>query len=73
MDKLVQMPGNATPARIARGPWAAVFVVTLLYALNKIDTIIMSPMGTPIKQAFALSDFQLSLLIGPTFAIFYGI
>lgn len=73
MDKVVQMPRNVSSARFERGPWGAVFVVTLLYALNKIDTIIMAPLGTPIKQTFGLSDFELSLLMGPTFAIFYGI
>lgn len=74
MDTVATAPSvRDMVGKSARSPWGAVLIATLLYVLNKVDAIILAPLGTPIKQAFALTDFQFSLLAGPVYAVFYGL
>ncbi len=47
------------------------FILTLVYAFNFIDRQILVIMQEAIKTEFALSDAQLGLLSGFTFAVFY--
>jgi MFS family permease len=54
---------------IYRGYVLAVFV--LAYSFNFIDRYIMIILQEPIKAEFSLSDTQLGLLTGFTFAMFY--
>lgn len=55
----------------ARDAW---FIVLLgsIYMFNFIDRMIISVVGEPIRREFGLSDFQLGIMGGAAFALFYG-
>ena len=57
----------------ARSPraWWTVAVLTLAYAFAFIDRQVINLLATPIKRDFGLSDTQMSLLMGLSFALFY--
>ncbi len=46
-------------------------VLTLVYTFNFVDRQILSTIQEPIKEELMLSDFQLGLLQGAFFAVFY--
>ncbi|MEZ5042206.1 MAG: MFS transporter [Saprospiraceae bacterium] len=54
-----------------RYAWYVVFVLTLAYISSFIDRQILALLVEPIKADFAISDTQMSLLIGMSFALFY--
>lgn len=51
--------------------WLTVAVLFVLYILSLIDRNMMALMVEPIKADLQLSDFQISLLLGPAFGIFF--
>jgi predicted MFS family arabinose efflux permease len=51
--------------------WYIVGVLTLVYVFNFIDRQIISVLQEPIRDELGLSDTQLGLLQGLTFAVFY--
>jgi MFS family permease len=51
--------------------WYTVFLLTLVYVFSFIDRYILSLLIEPIKADLDLSDTQVSLLLGPAFALFY--
>ncbi len=51
--------------------WYMVGLLAVAYAVSYIDRLIISLMVDPIKADLALSDTQVSLLIGLSFALFY--
>jgi len=51
--------------------WYMVTLMAVAYAVSYIDRLIISLMVDPIKADLALSDTQVSLLIGLSFALFY--
>lgn len=53
--------------------WYIVAVLTLVYVFNFIDRQIISVLQEPIREELNLSDTQLGLLQGLTFALFYVI
>lgn len=55
------------------GAWWMVFALFLMYVLAWLDRLIISMMVAPIKASLALSDFEMSLVLGPAFAISYAI
>ncbi len=57
----------ASPARA----WAVVFMLMLAYVSSFIDRQILSLLVLPIKRDLHLTDTQVSLLMGLSFAIFY--
>ena len=48
-------------------------ILTLVYSFNFIDRQLLSILQEPIKQDLSLSDTQLGLLSGVSFALFYVI
>lgn len=56
----------------ARQGWFAVFVLSALYACSFIDRQIIALMVTPIQRDLQLSDTQMSMLLGPAFALFFA-
>jgi MFS family permease len=56
------------PARYA---WYVVGVLTLAYIFSFIDRQILSLIVGPIRQDLGISDTQMSLLMGVSFAVFY--
>ena len=55
----------------ARYAWYVVAVLTLAYIFSFVDRQILSLLQGPIKRDLKISDFELSLLMGPSFALFY--
>jgi MFS family permease len=51
--------------------WYVVVVLTLIYTVSFIDRQILALMIGPIRKDLAISDTQVSLLIGLAFALFY--
>lgn len=51
--------------------WVVVAILAFAYAFSYLDRLIITLMVEPIKADFGLSDTQISLLIGISFAIFY--
>ena len=60
--------GDWPPPRLA---WYAVAVLTLAYVFSFIDRTILALLVDPIKADLGISDTQIGLLQGFTFAIFY--
>ncbi len=54
-----------------RDLWFIVLLGTI-YAFNFIDRMIIAVVGEPIRREFGLSDFQLGIMGGAAFALFYG-
>jgi MFS family permease len=70
--------GGAAPADSAGSPtrtaaWTAVFVLAVLYGLAFVDRQIISLLVAPIRQDLGISDFQISLLQGFSFALLYAL
>lgn len=56
------------------GPaWWMVAVLFLIYVLAWLDRLVISMLVEPIKHSMHLSDFQMSLVLGPAFAVCYAI
>lgn len=51
--------------------WFAVMVLMIAYTISFIDRLILSLLVEPIKEDLQLSDFEISLLQGFSFAVFY--
>lgn len=52
--------------------WYVVFILMLAYILSYIDRSILTLLVAPIKEDMGISDFQISLLHGFAFALFYS-
>ena len=59
--------------KAAIAAWGVVGIFLLLYIFSYIDRSIITMMIKPLERDLHLSDFQLSLLMGPAFAAFYVI
>lgn len=55
----------------ARDSWF-VLLLGAIYMVNFVDRMIISVVGEPIRREFGLSDFQLGIMGGVAFALFYG-
>ncbi len=53
--------------------WWATFILFLFYALSFVDRQLLNLLVEPIKASLGVSDFEISLLQGFTFAVFYTI
>jgi MFS family permease len=73
---------NAVPAALSEAPelepypatgyaWYVVGVLTVAYIFSFIDRQILNLMVGPIQKDLGINDFQMSLLMGPSFAVFY--
>ncbi len=51
--------------------WYTVALLTIVYIFSYVDRSILSLLVEPIKADLQLSDTQISLLMGPAFALFY--
>jgi predicted MFS family arabinose efflux permease len=60
-------------ANSAQFGWTGICILTLVYALNIVDRYIVNILAEPIKRDLQISDQQLGLLIGLSFAIFYSL
>lgn len=62
--------GSAAYPPAAQG-WYVVVILTLAYVVSFLDRQILALLVEPIKHDLEISDFQMSLLLGLAFAIFY--
>ncbi len=74
------MPMSIAPAKrdVSGWPslasaWTTVVVLTVAYTIAYTDRLIISLLIDPIKADLALSDTQISLIVGAAFAIFYSV
>jgi MFS family permease len=51
--------------------WYVVGVLTVAYIFSFIDRQVISLMVGPIRKDLGIGDFQMGLLMGPSFAVFY--
>jgi len=72
-SKSTGSPAADPPWPSARTGWWATTVLFLLYTLSFIDRTVLNLLVEPIKHALAISDFEISLLQGMTFALFYTV
>ena len=63
--------GNASAYPPAARGWYVVAILTLAYMVSFLDRQIMALLVQPIRADLALSDTEISLLLGLAFAIFY--
>ena len=76
MEGAVSSSTTATEAtRTASYPrptvaWLTVTILFILYIRSLADRYLMALLVEPIKASIGLSDFQISLLQGPAFAVF---
>ncbi len=64
---------TGAPVPVALKSWWMVAVLFSLYVFSWLDRLILSMLVGPIKADLVLSDFQISLLLGPAFAVFYAL
>jgi len=71
------MTANAPPTYPGHGskPYRGyvLFALLVVYALNFIDRVLLGVLQENIKGDIGVSDFQLGLLGGPAFALFYAL
>ena len=65
------MPPDQTSAPSTRYRWTVLVMLTLVYTFNFIDRQILVILQEPIKADLGLSDAQLGLLTGFSFALVY--
>lgn len=72
------MASHITEQRVTSHPypgaaysWYVVFVLMLAYVFAFLDRQILALLVDPIKRDIGVTDFQMSLLLGPAFAFFY--
>lgn len=63
--------GETAPYPPIGSAWYAVGVLTLLYVFSFIDRQILNLLVAPIRRDLQISDTQMSLLMGLSFAVFY--
>lgn len=66
-----ESPKHAGGGRIPVHSWYALGVLTLVYALNFLDRVLVYMLFQPIKAEMKFTDFQLALLGPGAFVIFY--
>lgn len=68
---MIIQPPPTVPTTQSRRPWSVVFVLMLAYVSSFIDRQILSLLVGPIKRDMHLTDTEVSLLMGLSFALFY--
>ena len=64
---------NSAPRYPSSGPaWVLVSLLAIAYVVSFVDRYILSLLIEPIKADLGLTDFQIGLLLGPAFGIFYA-
>jgi MFS family permease len=53
--------------------WNGVAMLCILYFMSFVDRSVLSLLVGPIKSSLAVSDIAMGFLMGPSFALFYGV
>lgn len=64
---------DASPRGAAIERWWMVAVLLALYVLSSLDRTIIVMLVEPIRLDLGLTDFQMSLILGPAFGLFYAV
>ena len=64
---------SGTPARGYLRGWPMIWLFLLLYIFSFIDRQVITMMVDPLKRDLGLSDFQISLMMGPAFGLFFAL
>lgn len=70
---MLNMDSQAEDSKVPLGAWWMIAVLFVFYVLSIVDRVILSMLVDPIQKDLGLSDFQISLLLGPAFVVFYSI
>lgn len=71
MASLAVEGGTDKTRRITRHAWASLGIFVLFNTVSFIDRSVLSVLVEPIQRDLGISDFQMSLLLGPAFGFFY--
>ncbi len=66
------LQNSRTPASLAY-PWFVVVILMITYVISFVDRQILNLLVGPIRRDLGISDTQMSLLMGFSFALFYTI
>jgi len=69
----VSLPRSELPGRNQPGAWWSLPILVLLSGLSLLDRQILTLMVPSIKRDLGISDFQIGVLQGLVFAIFYSV
>lgn len=69
---VAESPAAEQPYPKAGAAWYMVILLTIAYIFSYVDRYILQLLVEPIKADLELTDFQIGLLLGPAFAIFYA-
>jgi MFS family permease len=64
---------SAAPAIGSARAWTALVLLSLLYIISFVDRLVLALLVEPIKADLGISDVQIGLLIGTSFAIVYAL
>lgn len=70
MENAKQQNVNEFPSPVRA--WAMVSLLTVAYVVSFVDRYILGLLIGPIQADLGLTDFQMGLLLGPAFGIFYA-
>lgn len=65
------LDGNAIEQGAPPRAWLMVAIFLLFFVVSHIDRSIINMMVQPIERDLGITDFQMSLLLGPAFGVFY--
>jgi len=71
-NRIAALDSSADYPSSARA-WYGVAVLMLAYILSFIDRQVLNLLVAPVRRDLHISDTEISLLIGPSFAIFYAL
>ena len=64
--------GSTARGEVAPRAWYMLAILTAIFVLSFIDRSSLSLVVGPIKREFGVDDFQMSLLLGASFVLFYS-
>lgn len=73
MSQSSEHPGTPPSAPSLAYPWFVVAILMIAYVISFVDRQILNLLVGPIRSDLGISDTQMSLLMGFSFAIFYTI
>jgi len=75
MARVLPAEDAAIPAasKVTLQAWWTVLVFLLLYIFSTVDRSIIGLLVQPLERDLRISDFQISLLLGPAFGLFYAV
>jgi MFS family permease len=66
------LPSTTMRVRSTRA-WSALCLLSLLYVMSFVDRLVLALLIEPIKAELGISDVQIGLLIGTSFAVVYAL